>query len=137
MRCFIVSQKSFSRCALQPFVSAMLLLLCWIPLALGDGELVFSSSTSVPLVEGITTTATSNVTYAAWLQGGAELSRAEDCNPFLEATQYLRIGNGNGILSTQCGASWDVHEVEVYDENGRKPLELRASQDLIKDNLTE
>ena len=69
-----------------------------LPVALGDGELLLSSSTSTP-----TASTTRNVTI--------------DCNPY-DGHQFFIFGNGNGITSEQCGASWDLYEVSFWDENG-------------------
>jgi len=66
-----------------------------LPVALGDGEVYVSSSTSTPT--------TNNVTI--------------DCNPY-DGHQFFIFGNGNGIASEQCGASWDLYEVSFWNENG-------------------
>ncbi|CAE7384283.1 dhx15 [Symbiodinium natans] len=40
------------------------------------------------------------------------------CNPF-HGFQYLVLANGGGI-SAGCRTSWNLHEVEVYDADGRQ-----------------
>ncbi|CAJ1342781.1 unnamed protein product [Effrenium voratum] len=77
--------------------SRPMLLAIWASLAavaLGDGEFLFST----------TTTAAQTPVVSA------------DCNPF-RGTRYITIGNGNGIKSSQCTASWDLYEIRVFDEN--------------------
>ena len=68
-----------------------------LPVTWGDGEL-----------ETTSTFAPSNASY--------------DCNPFL-GTRYLRIGNGNGILSGECRHNWHLHEVTLYDETGWRQIQ--------------
>eukprot|EP00434_Breviolum_minutum_P023978 symbB.v1.2.021162.t1/scaffold1815.1/size100239/7 len=49
-----------------------------------------------------------------------------DCNPY-DGQRYLIFGNGNGIKDTQCTASWDIHQIEFWDENGDKISPSSAS----------
>eukprot|EP00435_Cladocopium_sp_Y103_P015485 s1989_g3.t2 len=44
-----------------------------------------------------------------------------------QGQQYLIFGNGNGITSSSCYASWDLHEIELWDENGDQILNLGAT----------
>lgn len=68
------------------------------PVATGDGPAFLSSTTTI--IPG-----TSNETF--------------DCNPY-DGVNYIIFGNGNGITATSCGSSWDLHEIEMWDENGVK-----------------
>ncbi|CAK9084819.1 unnamed protein product [Durusdinium trenchii] len=83
-----------------------------LPMALGDGELFLSSSTTPALQTS--SLDPSNMTY--------------DCNPYL-GTQYLIIGNGNGISSDGCTDSWDLYEIFLYDENGDSIYVTATSDD--------
>jgi len=83
--------------------------LATLPLALGDGELFLSSSTSTPM---ITKVEPANTTV--------------DCNPY-DGQRYLIFGNGNGIQDTQCTASWDIHQIQFWDENGDRIIPTSAS----------
>ena len=34
--------------------------------------------------------------------------------------KYLKMSNGGPISSPACTASWDLHEVEFFDQNGNQ-----------------
>jgi len=82
-----------------------------LPIVRGDGELFLSSTSPEPVLApaGI---GPGNVTV--------------DCNPY-DGTRYLTFGNGNGITSGECTASWDLHEIQLWDERGERITDLTAS----------
>jgi len=82
-----------------------------LPIVNGDGEL-FLSSTLPASVSGPVGIGPGNVTV--------------DCNPY-DGTRYLTFGNGNGITSGECTASWDLHEIQLWDERGERITDLTAS----------
>lgn len=82
-----------------------------LPVVIGDGELFLSSTFSTSSAPVSSASTTSNITY--------------DCNPY-EGQEFLIFGNGNGITSSSCGASWDLHEIQLWDENGDQIPNLNA-----------
>eukprot|EP00435_Cladocopium_sp_Y103_P042366 s3451_g11.t1 len=42
------------------------------------------------------------------------------CNPAVTPVKYLKMSNGGPISSPSCPASWDLHEVEFFDQNGNQ-----------------
>lgn len=82
-----------------------------LPVVIGDGEIFLSSSSSTSSAPVSSDWTASNVTY--------------DCNPY-EGQEFLIFGNGNGITSGSCYASWDLHEIQLWDENGVQIQNLGA-----------
>ena len=68
------------------------------PVATGDGPIFLSTTTS-------SFAGTGNETF--------------DCNPY-DGVDYIIFGNGNGITATSCSSSWDLHEIDMWDEFGVK-----------------
>ncbi|CAL1171008.1 unnamed protein product [Cladocopium goreaui] len=42
------------------------------------------------------------------------------CNPAVTPVKYLKMSNGGPISSPSCSASWDLHEVEFFDQHGNQ-----------------
>ncbi|CAJ1365796.1 unnamed protein product [Effrenium voratum] len=55
-----------------------------------------------------------------------ELVAATECNPY-QGTRYITLGNGDSITSAVCEASWDLHELSVFDEFGFEITSITAS----------
>eukprot|EP00438_Fugacium_kawagutii_P001294 Skav226278 [mRNA] locus=scaffold3301:63760:64470:+ [translate_table: standard] len=87
----------------------LLLVASGLSVVLGDGELPTPLPTEAPTPSG---SVASNIT-------------SYDCNPH-NGQEYLIFGNGNGITSSNCHASWDLHEIQLWDEMGNPIQYLQA-----------
>lgn len=99
------SSSGSSKMVPKRFPSSALVFIWAVQLARGDGPAVTSTS-SGPI------SSTSSTTPV--------------CNPF-RGVRYLMLGNGGAIRSGVCEASWDLHEVEVFDTNGVKISAVASS----------
>eukprot|EP00438_Fugacium_kawagutii_P020470 Skav220765 [mRNA] locus=scaffold3169:28184:35942:+ [translate_table: standard] len=79
--------------------------------ALGDGEFLSELRTEAPVPAPTVSVASESTSY--------------DCNPH-DGQEYLIFGNGNGITAESCGSSWDLHEIQIWDEMGNPIQNLQA-----------